>query len=258
MACDFLLKWPTLEKLQKSRPDTIRRFYQEHNARGSDLIEDRLNQIRSALPLTTDVPVIEPSVLIVQSIAPQLHSVIDAIARFDQRIKEIFQKHPDAQIFSSFPGAGPALAPRLLAAMGSDRNRFSSSLEVAEYSGIAPVTERSGKSKWVHRRFACSQFVKQSFHEFAAQSVLFCEWAHCYYRQKKTEGKQHHSAVRALAYRWIRIIYRCWKDRIPYDEDKYVKSLRQRKPAWLKSCPSVNLKDFEPASSRYESIPPTA
>jgi transposase len=237
MACDFLSKWPTLEKLQKSQPETIRRFYQEHNSRRRDVIEDRLKQIRSALPLTTDAPVIEPSVFMVKSITPQLHLVIDAIAQFDQRIKEVFQKHPDAQIFSSFPGAGSALAPRLLAAMGSDRSRFSSSLEVAEYSGIAPVTERSGKKKLVHRRFACSRFVKQSFHEFAAQSILYCDWARGYYDQKKTEGKRHHAAVRALAYRWIRIIYRCWKDRIPYDEDKYVKSLRQRKPAWLQSLP---------------------
>jgi transposase len=235
MACDFLSKWPTLEKLQKSRPETIRRFYQEHNSRSSKAIEERLKQIRSALPLTTDPPIIEPSVCLVQSIAPQLHAVIDAIAQFDQRIKEVFHKHPDALIFSSFPGAGSALAPRLLAAMGTDRSRFSSSLEVAEYSGIAPVTERSGKSKWVHRRFACSQFVKQSFHEFAAQSILHCDWARGYYDQKKTEGKKHNAAVRALAYRWIRIIYRCWKDRIPYDEDKYMKALRQRKPAWLQS-----------------------
>ena len=237
MACDFLLKWPTLEKLQKSQAETIRRFYQEHGSRRRNVIEDRLKQIRSALPLTTDAPVIEPSVFLVQSIAPQLHSVIDAIAQFDQRIKEVFEKHPDAPIFSSFPGAGPALAPRLLAAMGSDRSRFSSYLEVAEYSGIAPVTERSGRSKWVHRRFACSQFVKQSFHEFAAQSILYCGWARGYYDHKKTEGKKHHVAVRALAYRWIRIIYRCWKDRAPYDEDKYVKSLRQRNPAWLESLP---------------------
>jgi transposase len=189
MACDFLSKWPTLEKLQKSCPATIRRFYQEHNARSRDVIEDRLEQIRSAIPLTTDTPVIEPSVFLVQSIAPQLHSVIEAIMRFDQRIKEVFQKHPDAQIFSSFPGAGPALAPRLLAVMGSDRSRFNSSQQVAEYSGIAPVTERSGKSKWVHRRFACSQFVKQSFHEFAGQSIRYCHWARGYYDQKKSEGK---------------------------------------------------------------------
>jgi transposase len=240
MACDFLSKWPTLEKLQKSRPETIRRFYQEHGSRSCKIIEDRLTQIRSALPLTTDVPVIEPSVFMVNTIAPQLHSVIDAIAQFDRRIKEVFQKHPDAQIFNSFPGAGPALAPRLLAAMGSDRSRFNSSLEVAEYSGIAPVTERSGKSKWVHRRFACSQFVKQSFHEFAAQSILYCNWARGYYDQKRNEGKRHHAAIRALAYRWIRIVYRCWKDRSPYDENKYIKSLRQRKPEWIQSFPTID------------------
>jgi transposase len=113
----------------------------------------------------------------VNTIAPQLHLVIDAVAQFDRRIKEVFRKHPDAQIFNSFPGAGPALAPRLLAAMGSDRSRFNSSLEVAEYSGIAPVTERSGKSKWAHRRFAGSPLVKQSLDEFAAQSILYCSWA---------------------------------------------------------------------------------
>jgi len=237
MACDFLAKWPTLEKLQESQPETIRKFYQEHVCRRRNVIEGRLKQIRSALPLTTDKPVIEPSVFLVQSIAPQLHSVIDAIAQFDQRIKEVFENHPDAQIFSSFPGAGSALAPRLLAVMGSDRNRFGSSLEVAAYSGIAPVTERSGKSKWVHRRFACAQFVKQSFHEFTAESILFCGWARCYCDQKKREGKSHHSAIRALAYRWIRIIYRCWKDRIPYDEGKYMKALRQRRPTWVQSLP---------------------
>jgi transposase len=226
MACDFLSKWTTLEELQNSSTEIIRRFYQEHNSRHNDVIENRLKQIRSALPLTTDAPVIEPSVFIVKTIAPQIHLLLDAVAQFDRKIKEVFQKHPDAPIFSSFPGAGPVLAPRLLAAMGSDRSRFSSSLEVAEYSGIAPVTERSGKTRWVHRRFACSQFVKQSFHEFGAQSILYCHWARGYYDQKKMEGKRHHAAIRALAYRWIRIIYRCWTDRIPYDEDTYLKSLR--------------------------------
>jgi transposase len=237
MACDFLAKWPTLEKLQESQPETIRKFYQKHGSRRRNVIEDRLKQIRSALPLTTDAPVNEPSIFPVQSIVPQLRSVIDTIAQFDRRINEVFEKHPDAQIFSSFPGAGAALAPRLLAAMGSDRSRFRTSLEVAEYSGIAPVTERSGKSKWVHRRFACAQFVKQSFQEFAAQSILYCSWARCYYDHKKKEKKTHHSAIRPLAYRWIRIIYRCWKDRTPYDESKYRKALQQRKPAWVQSLP---------------------
>ncbi len=235
MACDFLSNWPTLETLQKSDPQTIRKFYREHGCRRSNVTEDRLKQIRSALPLTTDEPVIETSVLMVQSIAPQLRASIDAIARFDKRIKEVFQKHPDSEIFSSLPGAGSVLAPRLLAAMGSDRRRFNSSAEVAEYSGIAPVTERSGKAKWVHRRFACSQFVKQGFHEFAAQSIIHCAWARAYYDHKRAQGKDHHAAIRALAYRWIRIIYRCWKDRVPYKEETYLESLRRKRPGWVVS-----------------------
>jgi Transposase IS116/IS110/IS902 family len=138
MACEFLSKWPTLEKLQKSKPETIRSFYREHGARRSHVIEEQLRQVRSALPLTTDEPVIETSTLMVKTIAPQLHLVVDAIAHFDERIKKLFQVHPDAHIFSSLPGAGPILAPRLLAAMGSDRSRFNSSEEVAKYSGIVP------------------------------------------------------------------------------------------------------------------------
>jgi len=235
MACDFLSKWTTLKKLQKSKPETIRRFYQEHGSRRAQLTEERLSQIRSALPLTTDQPVIESSALAVKAIVPPLRSAIEAIAEFDGRIEEVFQKHPDSDIFSSLPGAGSALAPRLLAVMGSDRSRFNSSEEVAKYSGIAPVTERSGKAKWVHRRFACSRFVKQSFHEFAAHSILQCDWARAYYDRKRAEGKGHHEAIRALAYRWIRIIYRCWKDRVPYNAQTYMESLRRKQPSWLAS-----------------------
>lgn len=235
LACDFLSKWPTLEKLQKSKPGTIRKFYHQHGSRRSIVIEDRLKQIRSAIALTSDEPVIESSVSMVKTIVPQLRSLIDAVAEFDESIEEICQKHPDSEIFYSLPGAGPILAPRLLAAMGSDRSRFNSSEEVAQYSGIAPVTERSGKSKWVHRRFACSQFVKQSFHEFAVQSIIHCDWARAYYDHKKAQGMHHQTAIRALAYKWIRIIYRCWKDQVPYNDLTYMESLRQKRPSWLES-----------------------
>jgi hypothetical protein len=207
--------------------------------------EDRLKQIRSAVPLTRDEPVIETSVLMVKTIVPQLHWLIDGIAQFDESIERICQKLPDWEIFSTLPGAGPALAPRLLAAMGSDRNRFSSFREVAEYSGIAPVTVRSGKSKCVHRRFACSQFVKQSFHEFAGQSIRYCAWARAYYDHKRAEGKGHNAAIRALAYRWIPIIYRCWQDHVPYNEAMHLESLRQKRPTWLASLPDGEFSNIE-------------
>jgi len=239
MACDFLLKWPTLQKLQKSKPETIRRFYKDHGCRRRQLIADRIEEIRSAQPLTTDQAIIESSILMIQTIVPQLRMLIEAVARFDKRIEEVYEKQPDSEIFNSFPGAGPVLGPRLQAAMGSDRKRFDSSREVAEYSGIAPVTERSGKKMWTHRRLACSRFVKQSFHEFAGQSIEQSDWARAFYDKKKADGKGHHAALRALAYKWIRIIFRCWKDHVPYDEQKYLDSLKRKRPAWLALMPTA-------------------
>ena len=147
--------------------------------------------------------------------------------------------HPDAHIFSSLPGAGPILAPRLLAAMGSDRSRFNSSEEVAKYSGIAPVTERSGKAKWVHRRFACSRFVLQSFHEFAGQSILQCDWARAYYDHKKAEGKGHQawhpgSCLQVDPHHLSLLERSCSLQRA-----KVHGILRQKRPSWLAS-PTAN------------------
>ena len=97
------------------------------------------------------------------------------------------------------------------------------------YSGIAPVKEASGKTEWTHFRFACPKFLKQTFHEFASHSIRWSEWARAYYQHlRKDEKKSHHAAVRAPAYKWIRIIFRCWKDGKPYDEQVYLQSLRRR------------------------------
>jgi transposase len=239
MTCDFLLKWPTLQRLQKSKRDAIRQFYRDHGCRRSELLDQRIKEIRSAHPLTTDKAILESSVLMIRTVVPQLRTLIESVGRFDEKIAEIYRKQPDSEIFSSFPGAGAALGPRLQAVMGSDRSRFDSSQEVAEYSGIAPVTERSGKTKWIHRRLACSHFVKQSFHEFAGQSIVQCDWARAFYDNKKAEGKGHHAALRALAYKWIRIIFRCWKDQVPYDEQKYMDSLKRKRPVWLALMPTA-------------------
>lgn len=233
MACDFLTKWPTLEKLQKTKPEKIRKFYTEHGSRSLQLIDKRLNEISSALPLTKDPAVISTSVIMVLTIVDQLRPLFDSIRTLDGEIAKIFKKHPDFEIFDSLPGAGAALAPRLQTAMGSDRTRFNAPDEVQNYSGISPVTDRSGKTKRVYRRRACSKFVKQSFHEFAGHSLNHCEWTRAYYDMQRVRGKGHHAAVRALAYKWIRIIFRCWKDRVPYNDAKYMESLRRKQAPCL-------------------------
>jgi transposase len=234
MACDFLSKWPTLEKINKARPATIREFYRQHGCRNAELIEERLKAICTARALTEDPAVIETSVFVVQTIIRILRPTIESIDRLDEEIEKRFHAHPDMAIFDSFPGAGPVLAPRLLAAMGADRSRFESASEVQQYSGIAPVTDRSGKHVWIHRRFACSKFLRQTFHEFAGQSIKWSGWARGHYDMQRSRGKGHHAAVRSLAYKWIRIIFRCWKERIAYNEELHLRSLRNRGSEILK------------------------
>jgi transposase len=204
-ACDFLARWPTLSAVQRARATTLRQFYRAHNCRKADVIEARLAAVASARALTTDAAVVEPLSLAVQTTATQLRTVLDAIQVFDARIAEVFAAHDDHALFTSFPGAGAVMAPRLAAAFGTDRSRWDSAAELQAHSGIAPVTERSGKSRWVHHRLACPKFVKQTFHEFADQSIRFSRWARAYYDQQRARGNDHHAALRALAYKWIRM-----------------------------------------------------
>ncbi len=160
--------------------------------------------------------------------------MIAALERLDPVIEELFGQHPDQELFISLPGAGEALAPRLAAAFGSHRHRFQSAEELQPFSGVAPVTEASGKSHGVHWRRACPKFLRQTFHEFAGASTHRSLGARAYDERQRQRGASHHAAVRTLAYKWIRVLYRCWQTRTPYDEKLYLQALRRRcSPLWL-------------------------
>jgi transposase len=228
MALGFLRRWPSFSAVKKAREQTLRRFYTTHHCRSAEKINERLRQIRRAVPLVRDWAIVEPSVLTVRLLVEQIQALNEGIEAYEERIQELFAQHPDAPLFDSLPGAGPALAPRLLAAFGNDRTRFEKPVQMQQYSGIAPVTEASGKSRWVHRRWAAPKFIRQSFHEFAAHSIRSSTWARAYYDQLRERGQGHHAAVRALAFKWIRILWRCWQDRMPYNEARYIAALRRR------------------------------
>ena len=121
--CDFLWKWPTLAAVQRARPATVRRFYQQHNCRRATVIATRLDEMATAQPLTTDAAIVDTLALAVQSYATQLRALREAIDAFDTQIAAGFDDHPDHELFASFPGAGAVFAQRLAAAFGTDRTR---------------------------------------------------------------------------------------------------------------------------------------
>jgi transposase len=233
-ACEFLGRWPSLEALQAAGRSAWRRFYRRHRRLSAEQLEQLLQGIAQARPLTQDRALVEASVLMTQTLVEQLRAVIAALARLDQALEKLFQQHPDQGLFQGLPGAGEALAPRLAAAFSMDRNRYESAVELQQFSGVAPVTESSGKMRWVHWRMACPKFLRQTFHEFADASRKKSLWAEAYYQQRRQRGASHHAAIRALAYKWIRVLYRCWKTSTPYDESVYLQALRRRhSPLWL-------------------------
>jgi transposase len=154
LAADFLLNWPNFESLKKAPAHKLRKFFYGHQSRSEEKIQARIERIKSAEPLTRDSAIIEASSLTAEMLAHQLKDLAPYIARYEKQIAQLFAQHPDRGLFDNLPGAGDQLAPRLLSAFGSDRDRFQSPLEAVTFFGIAPVTERSGKSSWIHFRWA--------------------------------------------------------------------------------------------------------
>src|SRR5512132_3302823 len=238
--CDFLSRWPTLKAAPLARRSTLETFFRDHHVRSADVVAQRLHAIKAATPLTTDEGVIAPNALLVQALVAQLRVTLQAIADFDTAIAQRAQSHPDFPLFDALPGAGAVFAPRLLVAFGEQRERYASAEDLQKYAGIAPVTERSGKKSWVHWRLQCPKFLRQTFVEWAAESTRHSFWARAYYQQQRDKGASHQAAVRALAFKWIRILFRCWQNRTPYAESVYLQALHHRGSSLLHNLAKVS------------------
>lgn len=234
LACRFLRKWPSLGKLQRTADQTLRQFFYAHNCRSESRLQQRLELIRAALPLTTDEAVLEIHQRGALADVAQIVSLLTPIRDIERRIEQLMKQLPEASLFQALPGAGTALAPRLVAVFGSDRSRWQSAEEIQAFTGVAPVTIRSGKSAYVSWRWACPKFLRQTFHEFARCSLRQSAWAKAFYDMKRGQKHSRHAALRALAYKWIRILFRCWQTGTPYDEERYLAALHRRNAPLLK------------------------
>jgi hypothetical protein len=196
--------------------------------RAADGSAQRIQAIKSATPLTTNEGVIAPHALLGHALVAQLRVPLQAIADFDTAIAQRAQSHPDFSLCQALPGAGPVFAPRLLVALGEQRERYATAAALPQYAGIAPGTERSGKQSWVHWRLQCPTFRRPTCVEWAAASLRHSFWAQLSSPQQRDQGKAHQAAVRALAFTWIRILSRCWQDRTLSDESTSLQALTQR------------------------------
>ena len=233
--CDVLSHWPTLKAAQLARRATLEGFFRAPHVRSAQVSTTRLQAIKSAIALTTDDGVIPPQALLVQALVAQRRVTLQAMAEFDTVIAQRAQEPPDFPLFEALPGAGAVFAPRLLVACGEQRARYTSAEARQKYAGIAPGTERSGKQSWVHWRLQCPTFLRQTFGEWAAESTRHAFWAQVYYQQQRDKGKAPQAAVRALACKGIRMLFRCWQERPPYSESVSLQALHRRGSSLLQN-----------------------
>jgi transposase len=226
MNLEFLRQWPSAQKLQTVRLPRLRAFYHKHGSRSEARWTERSAVVAQLVPLAEAGPADE---LEVSALVDQIEVLNASILRHDQVSAALFAAEgAAAERIAALPGAGPTLAPRLYVALARHAPNCESAEALAAAVGVAPVTDQSGKMRKVYRRLRCDNHTRQSFVEWAKESWKHSVWAEAFVRQRQKNGQGFHAIIRALAYKWIRILWKCWHDGVAYNEEKYVAQLRQK------------------------------
>jgi transposase len=211
MNLEFLRRWPSAQKLKAVR---LSRWVQ------------RAALIAGLVPLAEAGPADE---LEVSALVDQIEALNASVLRHDQASANLFKAEgAPAERIAALPGAGPTLAPRIYVALARHAPNCESAESLAAAVGVAPVTDQSGKMHKVYRRLRCDNHTRQSFVEWAKESWKHSAWAEAFVRQRQEKGQGFHAIIRALAYKWIRILWKCWRDATPYNEEQYIARLRQK------------------------------
>jgi transposase len=228
LAACFVLKFPTLRAVQEAPAHQVRRFFRGQGCRLTEGLEQRLAGIAAATGVSQQAHWNNPNSFMACSLAEMLKAVTLRIEEAEGQILILAQQHPNRSLAQSAPGAATVLEPRLMTVLGTHPEACASAQQMAVRDGVAPRRVQSGNSCVISRRVAKPHFEHQTWIEFAKCSTLECQWARQFVEAKTKAGKSYYTAIRALAYKWIRILYACWKKGVDYDEARYLKALEKQ------------------------------
>lgn len=218
----FLRRWPDLDALKGARWTSLERFYRKHHCGRRHVLEQRRHLIAAAVAVCSEASHLKICRLQLEALLVQLSALAPVISHYGQVIAEEYAEAPGHTVIDSLPGAGAAMAPRLWVAC-AQAGATPTALDLAQASGVAPVQRQSGKTRRVCFRHARPLFLHQSWLEFAYHSLAGSQWARQFYRSRKAAGHHNHAILRALAFKWTRVVARLWRDQLPYDEELYLK-----------------------------------
>jgi transposase len=228
----FVERFPTPHALLKAGKRQWQKWLHANGLWFPALRERRLEIFARADALPSSPATVAAKSLLAVSLAKLLLTLETQLRAYRERIEALFAQHPDSAIFNSLPGAGPKLAPRLLAELGDNRQRFASAEGLQAYAGTAPLCFQSGQIRKALVRRACNHHLRQAVHLWAGVSIQFCTWAKLYYRQHRSRGKTHACALRSLGQRWLKILWKMWQTRSTYDSELHLRNQLQH-GSWI-------------------------
>jgi transposase len=231
-AWNFVLAFPTPAQLVAAPKRKWQNFLHKHRLWTATAPKRMEIFARADQFASGNAAVIEAKSLLAASTVKSLLTLEAQLKEYRSRIEKLFDQHPDGDLFKSLPGGGAKLAPRLLGEMGANREVFTSPEALQSYAGTAPITDQSGRRCFVKIRRMCNRFLRTAVHLWTDQSRRECAWAEAYYREKRSRGKGHALALRCLGQRWLKILWRMWQERRPYDEALHMNSLA-RSGSWV-------------------------
>jgi transposase len=230
IALAFLTRYPTARHAAQVSAKRLTSFSAEHGYSGRRTGEQLLARLRAAPTGTTDETLCEAVRDAVTALVTVLTAVGTALKALNRSVTATLGEHPDAEIFTSLPRSGQINAAQILAEWGDCRQAYDSPDAVAALAGVTPVTKESGKHRAVHFRWACNKRFRVAVTTFADNSRHESDWANQVYTAARSRGHDHTHAIRVLARAWIRVIWRCWNDRVAYDPARHGNAIRLLQP----------------------------
>jgi transposase len=212
----FVERYPTPESAARLAEVRLGSFLKQAGYSGRRSPAELLQRLRSAPAGIAGVEA-DARADAVMSMVRVMRSLNRSIKDLDRAVLAHLGEHPDAEVFTSLPRSGRINAAQMLAEWGDCREAYPEPDAVAMLGGLCPVTHASGKHRDVSFRWACNKRMRDAITTFADNSRHASPWAADVYRRAIARGCDHPHAVRILARAWVRIIWRCWQDRRPYD-----------------------------------------
>ena len=223
-AWEFILGFPTPDMLSAAGKRKWEKFLHSHKLWRPETVEKRLEVFARADQFKASRAIVQAKSQLAVSLCRVLITLNKQLEVYRKQIEQLFEKHPDHDLFGSLPGAKKVLAPRLLAALGSDPNRYGSEQVLQSIAGTAPVSYQSGNINKVHVRWACDKFMRCTVHLWANCFRRASAWGQAYYLKKRQEGMTHACALRCLGQRLLKILFRMISDKRPYDAELHARN----------------------------------